>query len=335
MSLSDVQDTRTGTDASPPWPAWSKDAPLFVVLNGGSGRCRADVREQRIGTLLSAAGRRYECLTTAHPRDLPALARDACRRAAEAGGAVVVAGGDGSINTVVQQALGTHVPLGVLPQGTFNYSARNHGVPDTIEGAVRALLNAQVRPVQVARVNQRVFMVNASLGLYPQVLEEREGFKRRFGRSRPVAVMAGLISLLRDQHRRLRLEVVCDGRRQCLQTRTLVVGNNRLQLEQVGVGEAVAVEQGRLVGIAVRPIGTVALIGLAVRGLAGRLGDDAHVQTVVFHELCVHSRGRRRHRGRLKVAIDGEVCRLALPLRFHIDPVPLPLLVPATAEASA
>ena len=37
--------------------------------------------------------------------------------------------------------------------------------------ATRALLRARVEPAQVGRVNGRLFLVNASLGLYPQLLE--------------------------------------------------------------------------------------------------------------------------------------------------------------------
>lgn len=55
---------------------------------------------------------------------------------------------------------------GVVQQGTFNYFARTHGIPVDLADAVRHLLRAVPSPVQVAGINQRVFLVNASLGLY-------------------------------------------------------------------------------------------------------------------------------------------------------------------------
>ena len=73
---------------------------------------------------------------------------------------------------------------------------------------MQALLHETAQPVQVGLVNDRVFLVNASLGLYPQLLEDREAWKKRLGRSRLVATGAGLISLLRG-YRSLRLRRCC------------------------------------------------------------------------------------------------------------------------------
>ena len=69
------------------------------------------------------------------------------------------------------------------------------------------MLHETARPVQVGLVNQQVFLVNASLGLYPKLLEDREAWKAQFGRSRLVAFGAGLSTLLRgDRDLRLRIE---------------------------------------------------------------------------------------------------------------------------------
>jgi hypothetical protein len=87
---------------------------------------------------------------------------------------VVAAGGDGTINTVAHEAVRQGCLFGVLPQGTFNYFGRTHGIPEDLAEAVRALLRARVTPVQVGMVNDRIFLVNASVGLYPQLLEARE-----------------------------------------------------------------------------------------------------------------------------------------------------------------
>lgn len=61
-------------------------------------------------------------------------------------------------------------------------------------------------PVQVGLINERVFLVNASLGLYPEMLQDREAYKARFGRSRFVAFGSALITML-GRHRDLRLRI--------------------------------------------------------------------------------------------------------------------------------
>ncbi len=72
--------------------------------------------------------------------------------------------------------------------------------------AANALLSLQLKPVQVGMVNDRAFLVNASVGLYPELLQDREEYKRQYGRHRSVAMWAGMKTLLRE-HRQLLVEV--------------------------------------------------------------------------------------------------------------------------------
>jgi diacylglycerol kinase family enzyme len=301
------------------------DTPFFIVLNAGSGKRDAETVEATIRGVLEQAGRRCDHARIDHPRQLPKLARRAVQLAQQQG-AVVVAGGDGTINAVTQVVLNSGLPFGVLAQGTFNYLSRAHGIPTDTATATRLLLDATVRLVQVGLINDRVLLVNASLGLYPPLLEEREADKQKFGRNRYVSLCAGVITLLRG-HRQLVLGLEHEGQSEILRTPTLVVGNNPLQLEQVGIPHADAVQQGLLVAITVRPIGTLALLGILCRGALGQLGDADNVASFTFDRLTVWPYRRRR----VKVAMDGEVTWLHTPLVFQVAPHPLPLLVPACA----
>jgi len=301
--------------------------PLFIVMNPGAGSRDAAGTEATVRSVLAQAGRRYDLWRAHDPRQLPMLARRAVEQARQQHGVVVAAGGDGTINAVAQVVLTSGCPFGVLPQGTFNYFSRTHGIPLDPAAATRALLEARLRPVQVGLLNDRVFLVNASLGLYPQLLEEREAYKQQFGRRRLIAVWAGVVTLLRP-HRPLRLRLELAGEVRVLRTSTLVVGNNPLQLQHLGLPEVRAVQQGQLAAIAVRPVGPLAMVWLLLRGALGRLGDAADVINFAFDRLTVWPYGRRR----LKVAMDGEVTWLDTPLVFQVAPHPLQLLVPACAS---
>lgn len=300
------------------------------MLNAGSGHNDTGETEATIRRVLDAAGCRYEVLLAANGADIPRLARDAVARAKRQQGVVVAAGGDGTINAVAQAALGSGQPFAVIPLGTFNYFGRAHGVSQDVAEAVTALLTATPQPVQVGLVNDRIFLVNASLGLYPQLLEDREAFKARYGRSRMIAIGAGLLSFLRG-HRQLPIELDMDGQRRRMRTPTLFVGNNRLQLEQIGIAEADTLSRDRLVAITLKPVGTLAMAGLLLRGALGRLGEADQVVSFAFRELSVQPLGGRRRR-RYKVAMDGEVTHLAAPLLFRVSPEPLLMLVPAAAQ---
>ena len=306
-------------------------APLFIALNVGSGHDDATQTRARIEGVLTAAGRSFELQLVEDPSRLADISRVAAAQARACGGVVVAAGGDGTINAVAQAAHASGCPLGVLPQGTFNYFSRAHGIPaDTVE-ATRLLLTARACPVQVGLVNERLFLVNASLGLYPQLLEDREAAKQEFGRSRPVALAAALVTLLR-QHRQLQLHIENDGQAIDMRTPTLFVGNNALQLEQFGFAQAPVVVEGRLVAVAPRPVGTLAMLWLLLRGALGRLGDADNVTSFAFRRISVTAGSRRRGRP-VKVATDGEIVWLDAPIEFRVAPEPLYLLKPDLAPS--
>ncbi|HVL55813.1 MAG TPA: diacylglycerol kinase family protein [Burkholderiaceae bacterium] len=300
---------------------------LFILFNGASGHLDPEAVRTTISEVLLGAAREHEFLRVERADALPQMAALAVRNAQQARGAVVVAGGDGTINAVAQQVCGSGVPLGVVPCGTFNYFARAHAIPLATDAAARALLDGAVRPVQVGRVNGRVFLVNASLGLYPTLLEDREAYKRQYGRNRLVALWAAVVTLLRE-HRQIAVFAEHDGEPTALRTPTLFVGNNPLQLEHVGVPEAASLQRGRLAALAARPVGTLALLGLALRGALGRLGESQNLIHFAFRRMTVRP-AQRYGPQRFKAALDGEIVWMRAPLVFEIADEPLPLLVPA------
>lgn len=306
----------------------ASDGPLFIIHSAASGANDARNARALIEKVLSGSGRPHELIMVDDGSKLADIARQMIDKAHAQGGAVIVAGGDGAINAVVQMLGDTPCPFGVIPQGTFNYFARSHGIPTDAGDATRALLRARVQPVQIGLVNDHAFLVNASLGLYPQLLEDREAYKRQFGRSRLVAMVAGIVSLFRE-HRQLRIRLEVDGVAREMRTPTLFVGNNRLQLEQIGIPLANVVEAGQLVALTVRPIGTPAMLWLMLLGAFGRLGEAEEVISFGVRDMTVRLPTlSRRIRKRIKVATDGETVWLDAPLRIRVAPQPLYLLKP-------
>ena len=308
-------------------PVLDPAAPLQFVVNGAAGSSAAEVRRAVIEAALRAADRRGD-LHFCTPDALARVAREGAARALATGSAVVAVGGDGTLNTVAQAAHAAGCAMGVVPQGTFNYFARSHGIPADPAEAVRLLLRSAPCPVQVAGINDRVFLVNASLGLYPELLEDREAYKARFGRSRWVALWAAGVTLLRAQ-RRLRLHIEQGAMVREVRALTLFVGNNRLQLAQLGVHPAGPAEggagSGRITAVMLRPVGTLAMLALMLRGAMGTLGEAQDVEHFAFDTMTVAPTRRRRRRG-VKVAFDGEVTRMHAPLHFRVLERPLYLL---------
>lgn len=305
--------------------------PIFVVFNMGAGR---PARRRALSMTVEALrelDRPFEILVVSRGRDLPATAERAVALAARAGGIVVAAGGDGTLNGVAHAVLPASLPFGVLPMGTFNYFARANGIPlDTTE-ALGVVLGGRERPVQVGLVNDRVFLVNASLGFYPVLLEDREVFKRQYGRTRWIALVSAVWSLMLRRQPKLVVNIRLAGGSRVARASTLFVGNNVLQLERIGIAQAQLIGQGRLAAVTVHPQSSWRLLGLALRGAVGRLDGAEGIETSSFREMEVaFAKGRHTH---VRIATDGESARMQLPLVFRVGPTPLRLLGPPQSLA--
>lgn len=296
---------------------------LFIVLNPGSGAGDKEEIRTAIEGELRAGGRAYRFITL--EGGIVQACRQAARLAREQGAVLVAAGGDGTLNCVAQQAMLHGCTIGVIPLGTFNLFAREHGLPLEPAAAARALLQSRPEPVQAGLVNERVFLVNASVGLYPKLLADREQVKQKLGRKRWIAMLAGLVTLF-EWRLQLRLDADLDGHLTQVRTPSLFVCNNQLQLRRLGIADEVVdkVGQGRLAGLVARTITVGAKLRLLWRGLRGTLGETRELQSFNLRALTVGTRNARR----LKVATDGEVLWMDLPLRFAVAPTPLQLLLP-------
>ena len=270
--------------------------------------------------------------------DIVQLASDAADAARADGGLVVAAGGDGTINAVATAVLRVGLPMGVIPMGTFNYFSREHGLPLDAEAAVQNLLQAlhagEMRPVQVGYVNRQMFLVNASVGLYPKLLAEREKASRRFGRSRLVAVASAVWSMFRPASGR-RWRVVmkthegAQDRQEEHKVTTLFVGNNTLQLDRMGLPQAQMVaDGGKLAVVLLKPQGRWAVARTVWNAATGRLDRDNAVTSLACSELTVEPASWRPPQ--VKVAFDGEREWMVPPLRFRVGARPLWLVAPTT-----
>jgi diacylglycerol kinase family enzyme len=322
-------------------PELDPASPLQFVINAAAGSADAETKREVIETALGVAQRRGDLLFST-PADLPRVAHQAAAKAVATRSAVVAVGGDGTFNTVAQAAHAQGCVMGGVPQGTFNYFARTHGIPTDPAEATLLLFRAVPTPVQVGAINDRVFLVNASLGLYPDLLEDREAFKSRFGRSRWVAFWAASVTLLRSQ-RRLRLRIEEGASVREVRTLTLFVGNNRLQLERLGMPprESVGAQadtdpvipvHAHITAVMLKPIGTLAMLRLMLHGAMGTLGEAQSVEHFNFKRMLVRPTLVPGRRG-VKVAYDGEVTLMRAPLDFRVLDKPLYLLKTASHDA--
>lgn len=125
-----------------------------------------------------------------------------------------------------------------------------------------------------------------------------------------MAALSALKTIL-SPHRRLRLALEVDGKLYRLRTATFFVGNNRLQMEQIGIA----------------PLSAALRCAL---GQMGRLDQADQLATYSFKQLDVKVRTLSRRR-KFKVATDGEVTHMTNPLAFRVLERQLLLLKPEPA----
>ena len=303
---------------------------FFIMLNAKSGHHDQDDTRHKIKTAMEAAGREYELILVDDAAQLQTIARKTLAIALACDGVLVIAGGDGAINAVSQSVAGSGCKFGVLPHGTFNYFSRTHHIPSETAEALQVLLTGEPELVQTGVVNDRVFLVNASVGLYPEILEERETNKRRYGRSRFVAFISGIVSIFSRQ-RLMRLTIEHQGQSSEIVTQTLFVGNNALQMEQVGIPLVKAIEKDHLAAVILKPVSAIKMLAIMFRSIVGKLGDAHSVDSFGFRAMTIRPTSARRLK-RIKVATDGEILWMNTPLEFKVWPDSLLLIKPRPAR---
>ncbi len=298
---------------------------IVAVVNAGSGGGNDNALAERLTALFRSAGADAD-IRLARGAEIDAAVHAA---AAAKPDVIVAGGGDGTVSAVSAVVVGTDIALGVLPLGTLNHFAKDLGMPLDLEAAVAVIATGATARVDVGEVNGRVFVNNSSLGLYPDIVRDRERQQKRLGRGKwPALVWATLAALRRFPFLAVKLSV--DGSEHVYRTPFVFIGNNEYRMEGFAIGERDGLGDGRLsLYIAQRP-GRARLFQLAIRALFGRLRQARDFQVFQAEEIIVESRHRR-----LRVATDGEVTSMAPPLRYRVRAASLLVVQPAPADGSS
>jgi diacylglycerol kinase family enzyme len=297
---------------------------MVVILNGGARRLSGRGEEMRgkIAELFSANGLRPAILAPSG-KDLNATVRDVATGHAQT---IVAGGGDGTVSTVAAEVFRSGKTLGVLPLGTLNHFAKDLRIPLDLEGAVRTIGARHVGAIDIAEVNERAFINNSSLGIYPHIVVRREVEQYRLKRGKWTAfVWATLHAFRRFPFLDLRIEI--EGETVTRQTPFVFVGNNEYEMTGFRIGARRRLDTGKLGLYLTHRIGRWGLIRLALNALFGRLNQAKDFEVHLVEEARIDS-GRRA----LLVATDGEVRWMDPPLHFRIRPRGLRVIVPREAS---
>jgi diacylglycerol kinase family enzyme len=301
-----------------------RDGRIAAVVNTGAGRFRDDPRaDARLAEAL-----RFHFPTASIRLVSPGrVVRMARRTVREGADLILAAGGDGTINGIANRLAGTRTALGVLPGGTFNFIAKDLGVPDPMEAALAALAEARIRPVDLSEVNGRFFLHNAALGIHPHAVERRERYRKRWKIGKAFAVSYALLEAIWSPplleghlHARERAEFI--------RAPFVFVGNNTHETAPFAFIQRKSLNDGLLSVFYAHRVPSMNLFLMAIRTLLKhRLKEVPDLKRIQTRSLTIRSRKKR-----LKVLLDGELIRMRPPLEFRVRPGLLRVLIPPAAR---
>jgi diacylglycerol kinase family enzyme len=295
----------------------------MLIINPNSGGGKAE----RFNLPEEARRRNIEPLLLGRDDDLYELAERAVARGADVIG---MAGGDGSQALVASVAMKHDVAHVCVPAGTRNHFAADLGLDrKDVVGALDAFTDGIERRVDLASINERIFVNNASLGVYAQVVQSdayRDSKLGTWKRMLPEIVGRG--------------SVVCElnfdapHSKDWCDAALVIVSNNPYQARRFrGTGTRPRLDTGRLGVFAARLRGAGGVARLVTFGTIGRsLGSGSQHRRLsgVLQWSCLEFEVRAM--APVAVGLDGESLMLAPPLRFVSLPGALRVRVPRHAH---
>ncbi len=199
-----------------------------MVVNPVSGI--GDVRpvQDKLEQQLSQAGWEYVIYQTTGDEVLRDIVHECTSQAYDM---VVVCGGDGTISQAASGLVGSSIPLGVVPLGTWNALARNMSIPIVTDDALRLLTGEHaVRDIDGLEVNGDIYLLNVSTGLSSSMIHSTQRIsKRRFG----FLAYAWNFLLQLVGLRRIGFHLVIDDRHRKVRAAEVMVVNGGI----IGLGE--------------------------------------------------------------------------------------------------
>ncbi len=302
----------------------------YMIYNPTAGPRDVQQALKRVCTVLRRRGWSVEMLVTEKPGDAQAMAWSA----AQSGSCdvVIAAGGDGTVNEVVNGLVGTSTALGVLPVGTGNLWAKQLGIPThtvlhplRLRDAAIGLTQSVVRVIDVGRAGNRYFLCWAGIGLDARVTQELEPRPRHTKRLGALPYVVAAVIVAYD-FQGVRARVRVDGR--VVRGRILLALASNIQ--QYGgwfeIAQVARVDDGLLDVFVFKGLGFSYAVRHLLKILSHRHLQDPRVVHRQAREIEVWTRPR------VPIQVDGDPAGFT-PVKIKVVPKALRVLIPPSAPA--
>lgn len=236
---------------------------------------------------------------------------------------VILAGGDGTLHAAIPALHRCRLPLAILPLGTGNDFARSLGIPLDLEQAFTTIIEGRSRLIDLGRVNGKLFLNAASVGLGVQVSHSLTAeLKRNLG---VFSYLKALFDSL-SRSRAFRVSLDVDGRHYRLRSIQLAVGNGRFYGGGNIIHEEATIDEGMMHLYSIKPLGFWQLLILAPLWRSGRHGESQNTFTTSGRRFSI------RTSPSMELHTDGEPATRT-PAEMEVLPQALEVISPRESEA--
>jgi YegS/Rv2252/BmrU family lipid kinase len=231
---------------------------------------------------------------------------------------VIVGGGDGTLNAMVDVLVETQLPLGIIPLGTANDLARTLGIPNSIAEACRIIAEGNLKYIDLGWVNNKYFFNVASLGLSVKITQKlNKGLKRRLG----ILAYAWTALQVLSKTRPFTAMIGIDGQNIKVKTLQIAIGNGRYYGGGMPIAHDAQIDDQRLDLYSLEIEHWWQIFPLLWTLPRGQQGLLSWVRTLKGKEIQIQT--RKPH----SINTDGEITSTT-PAMFRVIPAALGVYIP-------
>jgi len=224
---------------------------------------------------------------------------------------LIAGGGDGTIAAAAGAAITRDIPLAILPLGTMNVFARDLGLPLDLDSALDAIKDGAVRDVDVAYVNDRLFLNSVVLGTFARLARRREELRDASDvRGHYLHIRKALREF--SGYGRRTFEVDDGSRNERVRAGTIQVTNNPLSASLLPLPERTSLNEGTLGCYIDHSRTKLGFAKASIQALLGGMPTDPTVTSLCREALSISTK-----RTAIPASVDGEVHIIKSPLKFR------------------
>lgn len=289
---------------------------VWVVVNPISGTLNKAEVIGRLKASLESTGHSVNIVHTKKKGDGVELTKDAVRHGADI---VVAVGGDGTVNEVGAALCDTDVALAILPCGSGNGLARHLNIPVDVDGAIKIIIDGNIRKIDYCTMNDRKFFCTFGIGFDAKVSLT---FSKQDHRGLAMYVKSAIREYINYAPSHYK---IATGELELEEEAFIIAGCNASQYgNNAYIAPKAHIDDGFLDLIIVHKGTPITRAFMGVELFTGTIDQNTLIQTIRVEEVTVECLSSNR----VAVHIDGEPLEISGPIKLKCHHQKLNVLAP-------